>query len=787
MSASFMLFAVHVPAFSRRRRQRGGEGEDAADEGMQRIQQMLGGSAGDVTGSSQASVSQEVGSDAIFTEPESETLQQRLLFDVASTCREFIRASPRLCFVSEIPYMNGKVRWSFFMFTCKASFAEEYLGRLGNIGIGAKQDGIGIVNVIPVQMQRFATNPQPEGTAIMGLAKPASAMGTGLVTPPAPMCSKESVGTIPSRVLSNVVTAASLDGQTQPTRPDSPESQNLSTEKSSEVKPEVSNALRAAADAGLLPENDQRDLANGDVPGAPPAEIHPSKVEEAIPEENGAQEVSRVMGDDGRELGPEELENDLYAHESESEGSGEFTIEVENKKTKSAFDNLLGRFGETIKSRIAVDSAVELVKASAEFSFDYVMLVLVASMLSCIGLATNNVVVIVASMLVSPLMGPILGVTFGYTLGETELTKMGLFSELVGLGICASVGFVGGLFAALAIGDQWPTQEMWIRASPSSVYIGIAIAIPSGIGVALSVLGNNTSSLVGVAISASLLPPAVNTGMLLAMASLLSTDYVDLAAANERLTGIVGVDEVNRHTIVTGAFWSLLLTLANIVCIWISGILMFRVKEVAPLSDKTDFWAKHVPETRYYHNVIRKHDPEATELRKEVRRQLEEEHHRHHWESDGRTLQIFEAQQHHYSSKKRNNANILDEEFFHSPQHSFDDNDAPLTRMPTKRRLLHLFDTHGRSKSNIHEVKGNSAQQLVFDSPPVRPRSMSPRTYANFLAGTSNDSQENIRANAKTMAPNFGSKRSSHPAARSSSNVSRSSANSGGSKRQSKK
>lgn len=43
--------------------------------------------------------------------------------------------------------------------------------------------------------------------------------------------------------------------------------------------------------------------------------------------------------------------------------------------------------------------------------------------------------------------------------------------------------------------------------------VGLAIAIPSGIGVALSVLGNNTGSLVGVAISASLLPPAVNCGL----------------------------------------------------------------------------------------------------------------------------------------------------------------------------------------------------------------------------------------------------------------------------------
>lgn len=44
-----------------------------------------------------------------------------------------------------------------------------------------------------------------------------------------------------------------------------------------------------------------------------------------------------------------------------------------------------------------------------------------------------------------------------------------------------------------------------------SLWVGVLIALPSGAGVALSVLGGNHGSLVGVAISASLLPPAVNS------------------------------------------------------------------------------------------------------------------------------------------------------------------------------------------------------------------------------------------------------------------------------------
>lgn len=46
-----------------------------------------------------------------------------------------------------------------------------------------------------------------------------------------------------------------------------------------------------------------------------------------------------------------------------------------------------------------------------------------------------------------------------------------------------------------------------------TVPASITIALPSGVGVAMSTINHNTNSLVGVAISASLLPPAVNCGI----------------------------------------------------------------------------------------------------------------------------------------------------------------------------------------------------------------------------------------------------------------------------------
>lgn len=55
---------------------------------------------------------------------------------------------------------------------------------------------------------------------------------------------------------------------------------------------------------------------------------------------------------------------------------------------------------------------------------------------------------------------------------------------------------------------------MYVRGTWQNVLVALPVAFFSGMGVAVSLLDEQTSSLVGVAISASLLPPAVNAGIL---------------------------------------------------------------------------------------------------------------------------------------------------------------------------------------------------------------------------------------------------------------------------------
>jgi hypothetical protein len=68
---------------------------------------------------------------------------------------------------------------------------------------------------------------------------------------------------------------------------------------------------------------------------------------------------------------------------------------------------------------------------------------------------------------------------------------------------------------------DWPMQEMSSRGGKKSILVGVIIGSVSGAAVTLSVLSENSSSLVGVAISAALLPPMVNAGLSWGVAALL--------------------------------------------------------------------------------------------------------------------------------------------------------------------------------------------------------------------------------------------------------------------------
>jgi len=234
------------------------------------------------------------------------------------------------------------------------------------------------------------------------------------------------------------------------------------------------------------------------------------------------------------------------------------------------------------EATLAVEEIYENVKDLSSLSFDFIAFTIFAAVMAGFGLVQNNVTIIVASMLLSPLMGPMLGVALGYVVQDRNLFVKGTVNELISLGLSLAVGFVLALLLALLdpsvmtlVQDDFNngvvteiTRRGGLGILPlpfSSIDIGVAIF--SGAAVAISVTKGDMSSLVGVAISAALMPPAVNASLM-----------VVLGALTGSAVGVtIGVN-------------SFLLLAMNIVLIDIAAIIMFRVKRLTVIADKSATW-----------------------------------------------------------------------------------------------------------------------------------------------------------------------------------------------------
>ncbi|GAB6028925.1 hypothetical protein CHUAL_004721 [Chamberlinius hualienensis] len=319
-----------------------------------------------------------------------------------------------------------------------------------------------------------------------------------------------------------------------------------------------------------------------------------------------------------------------------NKGNEELNIQMNGKDNKDSLreDKIASRKSQFIKSitaRLTVAQVVDDVRAGTLITFDFVAMLLLATLIAGFGLMDDSTVSIVASMLVSPLMGPIMALSFGMVINDMQLMKLGLKAEIFGLLISISVGLFLGLVNgpwALSWGKgPWPTGEMSGRGQIRSLWVGMLVALPSGAGVALSILGGNISALVGVAISASLLPPCVNAGILwgnaivLSIKSMLEDQMETIIYHNQTLTEkpsllpspsyeVLYSTNMSYESGALGAI-SLCLTLVNIASIIIMAIIVFKIKEVAPPSSMPEtsrFWREDIKIARDHNRTIHKHD-----------------------------------------------------------------------------------------------------------------------------------------------------------------------------------
>ncbi|KAH9363584.1 hypothetical protein HPB48_013767 [Haemaphysalis longicornis] len=193
-----------------------------------------------------------------------------------------------------------------------------------------------------------------------------------------------------------------------------------------------------------------------------------------------------------------------------------------------------------------------------------------------------------------------MAITFGIIVRDTALTKLGLKTELIGLFICLLFGFFFGLLNAFW-GDippyegtswspsRWPNPEMSSRGHWRSLWVGSLVALPSGGGVAMAILGGN-SGLPGR--GGHLRVPAATHHQQRQLSPLLTTCVVTCCEVNVTGRPVLVApafvapsnyqpyyfDEYSMHKecALLGVI-SFCLTVVNILCIILAGTLVLKV------------------------------------------------------------------------------------------------------------------------------------------------------------------------------------------------------------------
>ncbi len=192
------------------------------------------------------------------------------------------------------------------------------------------------------------------------------------------------------------------------------------------------------------------------------------------------------------------------------------------------------------------EALYDMVSKNAVLDSNFIVLVILSTLVAAIGLIKNNVAVVIGAMVIAPLLGPNLALGLGTALGDIDLMRKSLKTNLAGMSLAIGLSILLGL--------TWPfdinSQELLARTDVG--LDSLALALASGAAAALSLTTGLSSVLVGVMVAVALLPPAATFGLMLG------------------------------HGQYQMAMGAALLLIANVVCVNLATKVVFMVKGISP-------------------------------------------------------------------------------------------------------------------------------------------------------------------------------------------------------------
>ncbi len=144
-----------------------------------------------------------------------------------------------------------------------------------------------------------------------------------------------------------------------------------------------------------------------------------------------------------------------------------------------------------------------------EANSDFLILVFLSTLVTAIGLITNNLAVIIGAMVIAPLLAPNLALSFGVTLGDKNMVKQALRANAIGFGLTLAISIATGFITP---NEQFINSHEFLQRTDVG-FGGIILALASGAAAVLSLTSGVSSTMVGVMVAVALMPPTVTMGI----------------------------------------------------------------------------------------------------------------------------------------------------------------------------------------------------------------------------------------------------------------------------------
>ncbi|MHA2331380.1 MAG: TIGR00341 family protein [Candidatus Hodarchaeales archaeon] len=167
---------------------------------------------------------------------------------------------------------------------------------------------------------------------------------------------------------------------------------------------------------------------------------------------------------------------------------------------------------------VSKEEIFEDMRSRASLDRSFIAYIFLSAVIAAVGVIADNVVILIASMIVAPLMAPMVALSFSILMNNNKIFWSAIKTQAIGLAVSVMIGIMIGV----AVSPTSANDAMF-RTSTISLF-DLIVAVVGGLAAGVATTERKQSEIVGIAVAASLMPPATNVGIQLWMTAFVSSD-----------------------------------------------------------------------------------------------------------------------------------------------------------------------------------------------------------------------------------------------------------------------